>query len=300
MELYLLQSFVAVARAGSLSGAAIARNISLSGLSKHIKMLEEFFGSPLYKRRPRGMELTEKGREVLRYAEEILERIENLTSLAKPSSTLRLGVNIGPQFLQLAELTQLLQKKFPEKKLHFTDSTSHSLLQQMDAGALDLCLAFGDIPRHLRKQLICKVHLPLMLPAIFGAGDIDLQRSPWIAGTGNCPFQKKVEAFWQQQGIVPQTTIVAKDSSQKELVGQGLGIGFLEPQDAVALIDGGFARCHPQHFLEIPLSVVYSEKIQEPIVGVLRTYVAACYAPLDSLAGGLSCPSGTPGSLATI
>lgn len=41
MELYQLQSFIAVAQTGSLSKAAVARNISLSGISKHIKMLEE-------------------------------------------------------------------------------------------------------------------------------------------------------------------------------------------------------------------------------------------------------------------
>lgn len=41
MELYQLQSFITVAQTGSLSKAAVARNISLSGISKHIKMLEE-------------------------------------------------------------------------------------------------------------------------------------------------------------------------------------------------------------------------------------------------------------------
>lgn len=280
MELYLLQSFVAVARVGSLSGAARSRNICLSGISKHVKLLEEEFGFALFHRRPRGMELSEKGVDVLRHAEEIIEKFESLAALSRPSATIRIGVNISPLFLQLSQLTQLLQERFPAKKILFTDSTSHSLLRQLEDRELDLCLAFGVIPEHFRKQTVCQVLLPLMVPVSWSS-NLDLRRIPWIAGTRDCPFQKKVEEFWGQQGITPESKIFAKDSSQKELVGQGLGIGFLEPQDALALIDSGLAEREIRHLLEIPLSVVYSEKVDTSIVGFLCAYVAGRYDTLE-------------------
>ncbi|MFH0781184.1 MAG: LysR family transcriptional regulator substrate-binding protein [Pseudomonadota bacterium] len=226
------------------------------------------------------MELSAKGVEALRHAEEILVKIECLTALSKPSATIRIGVNISPQFLQLSQLTQLLQERFPAKKILFTDSTSRSLMRQLEDRDLDLCLAFGPIPDHFRRQEVRKVFLPLMVPVSFGS-KLELQRIPWIAGTKDCPFKKKVEEFWEQKGITPETKILAKDSSQKELVGQGLGIGFLEPQDALALIDSGLAELHLRYLVEIPLSVVYLEKVYTPIIEWLCTYVVGRYDTLE-------------------
>ncbi len=61
MELYQLNSFVTIARLGSLSRAAENLHISLSALSNQIKLLEEELGLSLFIRKPRGMKLSNEG-----------------------------------------------------------------------------------------------------------------------------------------------------------------------------------------------------------------------------------------------
>ncbi|MEM7214072.1 MAG: LysR family transcriptional regulator [Pseudomonadota bacterium] len=64
----LLQSFVAVAKHGSLSTAAVAVRTSQPTMSRHISMLEEKTGHRLFERSKSGVELTTAGAELLEHA----------------------------------------------------------------------------------------------------------------------------------------------------------------------------------------------------------------------------------------
>ncbi len=61
----LIQSFVAVAETGSLSGAARQLNASQPTLGRHIRTLEDHLGQEIFHRQARGFELTPKGQELL-------------------------------------------------------------------------------------------------------------------------------------------------------------------------------------------------------------------------------------------
>lgn len=280
MELYLLESFVAVAKSGSLSKAATVRNLSLPGLSKHIKMLEEHFGFELFQRKPRGMEISKRGEEVLRYAIEILDKVENMTALSTNSSQIRIGVNLSPDFLQLSTLTRKLQRNHSDKQLCLTKNNSGILLQQLEKEELDICLAFGDIPDRFVQQIVCRVRLVLMTPLSMTSEVIDLRRICWVISTRDCPFQKALEKFWKQNNITPYSTIISQDSSRNELISQGMGIGFLEPQEAAALEEQNLAKQIEGYFLDVPLSIVYRSESFRPVVEHLCRYIRTIYGNL--------------------
>ena len=61
----LLQSFAAVAEAGSLSAAARATGVSQPTLGRHIRRLEDAAGGALFARHRGGLRLTEAGRRLL-------------------------------------------------------------------------------------------------------------------------------------------------------------------------------------------------------------------------------------------
>jgi LysR family glycine cleavage system transcriptional activator len=63
--LHALEGFVAAARLGSLSRAAESLNLTVSALSHQMRGLEERLGQQLLLRRPRGVELTPDGRQLL-------------------------------------------------------------------------------------------------------------------------------------------------------------------------------------------------------------------------------------------
>src|SRR5947208_13063863 len=73
-----LRYFQAVARCGSLSAAARVLQVSQPGLTAVIKQLEESFGTKLLVRLRTGVSLTSTGEELLRFANESLERLEQV------------------------------------------------------------------------------------------------------------------------------------------------------------------------------------------------------------------------------
>jgi DNA-binding transcriptional LysR family regulator len=183
MELYQLQSFLAVVRNGSLSRAAASRHISLPGISKHIKMLEESFGFPLFFRTVRGMELTEEGQQILKHVERIQNEVHKLNALARRQRPIRIGFNIAPDFLELYQLQQLLVDHHPDSEITLTNHNSGILLTRLQKDELDLCLAFGPVPTQLLHLPICQVAMVLMVPASLGDGPVDLNEQCWIVNT---------------------------------------------------------------------------------------------------------------------
>jgi DNA-binding transcriptional LysR family regulator len=283
MELYQIQSFIAVANAGSLSRAAEIRNISLPGISKHIKMLEESLGHCLFTRTAKGMELTEKGEQVLEHARLIQQHVDSLTALSSQAEPIRVGLNVSPEFLQLSRLKKLVEDHYPGRNILLTNLNSDQLLDKLQRKELDLCLAFGEVATGFQKLFIHDVSMPLMVPTSRLAEIDDLGSECWIINTENCPFRIPLEQFWQSLNIMPTSTIQSQDLSRKEIVAQGMGVGFLEPHDGLYLIRTGQAKRLESHQLTVRLSVVYLDNIFQNLAELLREYISLRYVAIEPL-----------------
>jgi DNA-binding transcriptional LysR family regulator len=84
MELRHLRYFVAVAEERNFTRAAERLGINQRPLSLQIRQLEKEMGTPLFRRQPRGVELTNAGKLMLEEARVILKQVEQaaLISLA--------------------------------------------------------------------------------------------------------------------------------------------------------------------------------------------------------------------------
>src|SRR5262249_43156837 len=96
LDVRRLQVVREVGRQGSLSAAAAALAYTPSAVSQQLAALERELGVGLVERGPRGATLTEAGRVLVRYADEIFDRIcsaqEELQALAGlETGRLRLG-----------------------------------------------------------------------------------------------------------------------------------------------------------------------------------------------------------------
>ncbi len=85
----LLQSFLRVARAGSLSAAARESGISQPTLGRHMRALQDRLGQPLMARRPGGQALTPAGAALLAEAE-AMEQAAARIALAAVGASARL------------------------------------------------------------------------------------------------------------------------------------------------------------------------------------------------------------------
>ena len=80
MHAAVLRYFEAVTEEGSIRRASERLSVSASAINRQILKLEDYFGSPLFERRPDGMRLTESGRLVHEHFRGTLEDFARLRS----------------------------------------------------------------------------------------------------------------------------------------------------------------------------------------------------------------------------
>ena len=77
MEIAWLEDFLAIIEHGNFSRAAEARHVTQPALSRRIRALEEWIGTPLIHRTTQSVRLTSSGESFQTTAEELLRRLEN-------------------------------------------------------------------------------------------------------------------------------------------------------------------------------------------------------------------------------
>src|SRR5689334_22939372 len=101
MELRHLRYFIAVAEEGHVTRAAERLGMQQPPLSQQIRALEREVGAQLFRRKPRGMELTAAGRTFLADAQAILTQVDHAFTTTRRTARGELG-RIGVGFTSSA------------------------------------------------------------------------------------------------------------------------------------------------------------------------------------------------------
>src|SRR4030088_2485647 len=144
MEFELLRSFVAVAECGGFHRAAVQLNLTQSTVSQQIKRLELETKRPLFRRTTRTVALTDDGEMLLGDARRLLQLEEAARHrLAAPrlSGTVRLGVVEEVAGGSLPSALGRFAKFPPGVKLEVQIGVSAELIEQLNAGRLDVVFA---------------------------------------------------------------------------------------------------------------------------------------------------------------
>jgi DNA-binding transcriptional LysR family regulator len=134
-----LQTFLAVAKHRSLTGAAHALRGSQPTMGRHISALENDLGIRLFERSGGGLELTSTGLELLDYAREMSETAARLSLRAEGQSESIAGIvritasEVGSAFVLPPILTKLHEQE-PQIEIEFvaSDRTENLLLREAD------------------------------------------------------------------------------------------------------------------------------------------------------------------------
>ena len=144
MEFELLRSFVAVAECGGFHRAAERLNLTQSTVSQQIKRLELETKRPLFRRTTRTVALTDDGEMLLGDARRLLQLEEAARRrLTSPplSGTVRLGAVEEVAGGSLPPALGRFASSHPNVKLEVQIGVSSPLIEQLDAGRLDVVFA---------------------------------------------------------------------------------------------------------------------------------------------------------------
>jgi DNA-binding transcriptional LysR family regulator len=148
MDIQQLRHFLATVRYGNLGVAAQTLHITVSGLSRSIKALEESVGLPLFTRTARGVEPTSHAMGLVPWAQSIvnqrdraLEEFRNLRQAR--SGVLRFGITINFARDLASRIVGELLGRSPGIEVTVSAGAQTELIERLQAAELDF--VFGTI-----------------------------------------------------------------------------------------------------------------------------------------------------------
>jgi LysR family nitrogen assimilation transcriptional regulator len=148
MDSRQLRYFIAVYEQRNLSRAADQASVAQSALSHHIANLELEFATPLFERKPRGMEPTAAGERLYEHARIILRAMAAAEREIKEGSSVIAGdisigmANSGMKAIGVPLMRTVLSK-YPDVKLSLTESLSGATLMHLMSSEVDLALVYN-------------------------------------------------------------------------------------------------------------------------------------------------------------
>jgi DNA-binding transcriptional LysR family regulator len=237
--------FLAAAEEANFQRAAERLNIAQSALSRHISTLEEDLGGVrLFERLPRGVRLTESGRQFLEDVRRILESVDAATLRVQRLERGQTG-ELRVAFTEavaarplLAETLRRFQAGFPEVQVHLTAMISKGQREALRRGEIDLGFLYAepgdedefDMRDIMVDDFVLAVPCGHRLAARERIELRDLASEKLIfPSKWNAPaMYDRILGEFRSRGIVPN--IVTENPSADILnclVSAGIGVGFL-------------------------------------------------------------------------
>jgi DNA-binding transcriptional LysR family regulator len=142
MNISQLEYLIEVARVGNISVASQKLFVSQAGISQAITSLEEELGAKIFKRSRAGAILTESGNEIVKKAEEILEKVQELKDLPTIPNTIRqeeIKVALTPGvYPVLQKNLSLFKSKYPDISIRFNEGESMALYEDIKTFKSDI------------------------------------------------------------------------------------------------------------------------------------------------------------------
>jgi len=229
MDLLRLQTFVAVAQAGSMSRAAAALHVSQPALSRQVHALEEELGQRLLERTGRGVVPTESGLALLGHADEIFARAQAahadmMDRQASPRGRVVIGLPPRVAHVLTADLVEQFSQRFPDATITVEENLSIRLRESLVAGRTDLAVLF-DPP-----------HSPQILADT-------LVREPLVLiSTRPLPARISLEAVAKRKLVMPSGPNALRQLLESHVHPRGMRLQLLAEVDSVQTVLSLVAR----------------------------------------------------------
>jgi DNA-binding transcriptional LysR family regulator len=248
-DIVTIQLFVAVAKTGSIAGAARQQHIAASAVSHRIHELELATGTKLLNRLPRGVELTAAGRVFMERGTRILDELRDLDKDLKQFAEGKRGM------VRVAAVTTAITSRLSDILKAFIERNPDI--------SVDLIELYTNEALEALRNGECEIALVTDMRDLSGLDSCHFSTDPvWVIGPrGHALFEKRdkdgaisfvdamqyevislhqggalddlVLAAAQKLGSpIKRALRVSRNDSLRRLVEAGLGIGFLRESNA--------------------------------------------------------------------
>ncbi len=241
-----LRYFWTVAHEGSIAKACSVLKVSQPTVSEQLRALATSVGAELFVREGRRLRLTDTGRLVQDFADEIFTLGRELhTALQNRRSTRAIPVVIGisdavPKLIAGRLLAPAMQLPEPVQ-ITVQEDRHEALIQRLAGHELDVVISDAPVESHLRIRAYS--HLLGESPlAVFGARRFaglargfpaSLADAPLLAALPGTPQRRAWDAWCTEIGVQPRIVAQVQDSALLKALAQG-GFGLFAGPEAIA------------------------------------------------------------------
>ena len=180
-DIVTIQLFVAVAKTGSIAGAARQQHIAASAVSHRIHELELATGTKLLNRLPRGVELTAAGRVFMERGTRILNELRDL------DKDLKQFAEGGRGTVRVAAVTTAITSRLSDILKSFVDGNPNI--------SVDLIELYSNEALEALRQGECDIALVTDMRDLTGLESCHFSTDPvWVIGPSGHPLFEKRDA----------------------------------------------------------------------------------------------------------
>ncbi|GAB4510713.1 MAG: LysR family transcriptional regulator [Sulfuricaulis sp.] len=239
LTLRQLKVFESVARHLNFTRAAEELFLTQPAVSMQVKLLEKQLGLALFEQMGKSVHLTEAGQEVLGYARNISQQLDELESVLNSlkglsGGKLRISVATTANYF-IPTLLGTFSRRYPEVTISLDVTNRETLLQQLTENTVDLVI-MGQPPASLDVEAEAFMENPLVIVAppehaLAKQKKIPLKRlqdEVFLVREPGSGTRSAMERFFTEREIQLKTGMeVGSNEAIKQSVQAGLGLGLL-------------------------------------------------------------------------
>lgn len=225
-----LQVFHTVAKVMSFTKAAETLHMTQPAVTFQVKQLEDFFNTRLFDRTHNKITLTEAGKVVYDYADQILEHYEKMNSQVREltgevTGTLVVGASTTIAEYMLPSLLGAFKKEFQDVNIRLQVGNTDAIVSMVENNMIDLGLVEApvqnknlevDVCRIDEMQLICPPDHPLAKRDKVTVEDF--RKYPYISREEGSGSRSVIDAYIREQGFSYSDLSVVMELGSPEAV----------------------------------------------------------------------------------
>lgn len=236
-----LKTFCTLSEEKSFTNTAARLGCAQSGVTTHIRLLEESLGVRLFERIGKHVSLTAEGKRLLPYARKMLSLASEMDSLFLNFQRITIGVSESIANYLFGDVLKEFSAVYPDTEIFLKMLDGRDYCQMLSDGEIDLAVVLDAAVSGKQLCVLKKRKEKIILIAastheLSGRASVtpqDLKDYGMLLPLPNCPYRQFFEQKLHSLGIRPKAALetdsvaIIKESSLS-----GIGLGLL-PEFAV-------------------------------------------------------------------